>query len=95
MRTGAVVMMLLAGWGSVAIAGELSKEECKRVISAEKKPMDACVEKKCRKLATTDMKRFQTCFDQCATEQSPQFAICYQRLLSEAQAAEENARNKW
>lgn len=79
MRTAVVVLMV--GWGGAAHAGEPSKEECKRIISTEKKPMDACVEKKCRKLGEIDMKRFQACFDRCATEQSPKFAVCYRRLL--------------
>lgn len=85
MRIRTAVVLLLVGWGFTALADEPSKEECKRIISAEKKPMDACVEKKCRKLAAVDMDKFQACFDRCATQQSPKFAACYQRLLADVE----------
>ena len=86
MRMRTAVVLLVVGWGNAALAGEPSKEECKRIISAEKKPMDACVEKKCRKLGDIDMKTFHACFDRCATEQSPKFAVCYQQLLESVPA---------
>lgn len=36
MRMRTAVVLLMVGWGRSALAGEPSKEECKRIISAEK-----------------------------------------------------------